>query len=97
LIDPDGLVYRAGEIASIPLLHAKIADLEKRLDQARYVESLGHLSFFEVTDALRGILEDGARLLRAVEKIPRRSSVLDRSSERLGDASPATRFLGRRT
>lgn len=74
LVDPDGLVYSAGEIASIPILHAQIADLRKQLDQVRYAESLGGLGFFEVTDALRGVLQDGAKLLKAIEKIPRRSS-----------------------
>jgi hypothetical protein len=74
LVDPDGLVYTAGEIATIPLLHAQIAELRKQLDKARYAESLGELGFFEVTDALRGLLEDGAKLIKAVERIPRRTT-----------------------
>jgi hypothetical protein len=74
LVDPDGLVYSAGEIASIPILHAQLADLRKQLDKVRYAESLGDLGFFEVTEALRGLLQDGATLLKAVEKIPRRST-----------------------
>jgi hypothetical protein len=74
LVDRDGLVYTTGEIATIPLLHAQIAELRKQVDKARYTESLGELGFFEVTDALRGLLEDGAKLIKAVEKIPRRTS-----------------------
>ena len=72
LIDPDGLVYKAGEIATLPFLHGQIAELRRQLDQARYSESIGELGFFDFSDALRGLLHDGTKLLRAVEKIPRR-------------------------
>lgn len=41
LIDPDGLVYTAGEIATLPFLHAQIAELRKQLDKARYADSIG--------------------------------------------------------
>lgn len=81
MIDPDGLVYKAGEIASIPFLHAQIAELRKQLDKARYVETLGELGFFELTDSLRVVLEHGAKLLTAVEKIPRRKSAHDSPRE----------------
>jgi hypothetical protein len=74
LIDPDGLVYTAGEIATLPFLHAQIAELRKQLDKARYADSIGELGFFELADALRGLLQDGVKLLAAVEKIPRRTS-----------------------
>ncbi|HUG99224.1 MAG TPA: hypothetical protein VMQ83_08615 [Gammaproteobacteria bacterium] len=74
LIDSDGLVYTAGEIATLPFLHAQIAELRKQLDKARYADSMGELGFFELADALRGLLQDGAKLLTAVEKIPRRTS-----------------------
>lgn len=78
LVDPDGLVYTAGEIATIPLLHAQIAELRKQLDKARYAESLGELGFFELSHALRLLLHDGTKLLTAVEKIPRRTPLRTR-------------------
>jgi hypothetical protein len=67
-IDPDGLVYKAGEIATLPFLHAQIAELRKQLDKARCTESLGHIGFFEVTDALRGVLEDGVGCSRRLRR-----------------------------
>lgn len=78
LVDPDGLVYTAGEIATIPFLHAQMAELRKQLDKARYADTLGELGFFDLTEALSALLKDGAKLLKAVEKIPRRTSFQSR-------------------
>jgi hypothetical protein len=81
LVDPDGLVYTAGEIATILFLHAQMAELRKQLDRARYVDSLSELGFFDLTEALSALLKDGAKLLKAIEKIPRPTPLHDRQHQ----------------
>jgi hypothetical protein len=43
------------------------------VDRDGLVYTAGELGFLEVSDVLRGLLEDGVKLLEAVEKIPRRT------------------------
>lgn len=74
LVDADGLVYTVGEIATLPLLYSHIAELEKQLDKVRYLTDLGEIGFFEITENLSLLLQGGTKLLRAIEKIPRRSA-----------------------
>jgi hypothetical protein len=72
LVDEAGTAFQENEIATIPLLHQRVAELQVQLDKYRYEGAMGQLGVFELSDALRTFLNQGAKLLEAVEKVPRR-------------------------
>ena len=96
LIDESGNRFEVGEIASLALIHQQISELRLQLDKRRYAEEVGELGFFELSESLKGLIQRGSELLKAVEKIPRRRPAYANADEVEAKVEEILRLVTRR-
>ena len=72
LVDDAGIHYFEDEIATISLLHQRIAALEAEVDRMRYNQDVAGIGFFELETSPKKVISEGQALLETVKKVPKR-------------------------